>query len=219
MDRGQYVSLYNVLKKDIILIILIFSYLISLGISWIIPTPTYPLLGPILMFPFYISIYFVYMFICKILRKEPWIPYFTKKIHINFSIMDKYNIKKNNNEKTIKKYIFYLYILLLIICLIIPIFDLIPAMLLVFLIVSYYNNNNLFFNTAIIISTIFVSSLFLFLFNIKSIFYSFLNVFTKHKIKFITGISIWVIFNVYMIIKNIPKYKKYIKLDEEIKYI
>ena len=45
-----------------------------------------------------------------------------------------------------------------------------------------------------------------------------MKLFIKYKIKFIIAIIIWVIFNIYMIMKNIPKYKKYIKLDEEIQY-
>ena len=58
MNDEKYIPMYDIFKKNIIVVVLIFSYLITLGVSWIIPTPTYPLFGPFVMFPFYISIYF-----------------------------------------------------------------------------------------------------------------------------------------------------------------
>ena len=212
MNNEQYISMYDILKKDLILVILIFSYLISIGISWIIPTPTYPFLGPFIMFPFYISIYFIYMFICKLLNKDYWIPHFTKKIKINKKILDKYTIY--DNRKT--NLILYIYVFILILCLLIPIFDTLSAGLIVFVIISYYKKHFTMKLISIIVSTIYIMFYLYAIINIKKISYLTYNIIVNNKKNTILIGILWFSINIYLIYKNIPKYKKYIKLDKNI---
>jgi hypothetical protein len=91
------------LKGDCTYVILIISTIIVSGLSWIIPTPTYPILGPILIFPFYISIYLIYLFFCKLFKIKIWAPGITKKIRIHKDIINKYKLKKKEKKRKKKK--------------------------------------------------------------------------------------------------------------------
>lgn len=210
--------MYDIFKKNIIIVILIFSYLITLGVSWIIPTPTYPLLGPIIMFPFYISIYFLYMLICKLFNKNYWIPQITKKIKINKKILDKYQIN-NNSGNFFLDCILYIYVISLIICLLIPIFDLFSASLIVFVIVTYYKRKMLFFSFSILLSTIFIFFYFTVLWNIRTISKYMFNICYRNKKISILIALIWISINSIIVYKKLPEYREYVKIDEDIKFI
>jgi nitrogen fixation/metabolism regulation signal transduction histidine kinase len=212
MENQQYISMYDILKKDLIFVILIFCYLISTGISWIIPTPTYPFLGPFIMFPFYVSIYFIYMFICKILKIDYWIPKITKKIKINNKIVKKY-ISLDDKKKNP---ILYLYLFLLIICLLVPIFDTLSAGLIVFVIISYYKDQFLIKLFSILVSSLYIIFYFYTLINIKKISYLTYKIVSNNKKNTIIVCLLWFIINIYLVYKNIPKYKNHIKLDKDI---
>lgn len=202
MDNN-FISFYHLLKKDILLVIFVVSYIISSGLSWFIPTPTSPILG----FPFYISIYIIYISICKILNINYWIPEITKKIKINKRILDKYYIKKKTS------YIFYIYVIILVSCVLIPIMDFIPALLLFLLILFYYQNKKILMTCVLIISTIFIIFFYYILFNIKFIANKLLYLFKDYKFYFILFILLWIFGNIYYIKKNSRRYKKYIKIE------
>lgn len=210
--------MYDIFKKNIIVVVLIFSYLITLGFSWIIPTPTYPLFGPIVMFPFYISIYFLYMFVCKLFNKNYWIPSITKKIRINKKILEKHKIN-TKSRNFILDFIFYTYIIVLIICLLIPLFDFFAASLIVLVIVSYYKKKKLLFSLSILLSTIFIFCYFKMLLNIRTVSIYMLNIIKHNRKESIIIGLLWVSINVFIFCKKLPKYKKYIKIDEDIKII
>tara|TARA_Y100000991_G_scaffold215067_1_gene204376 strand:- start:645 stop:1301 length:657 start_codon:yes stop_codon:yes gene_type:complete len=218
MDKEKYIPMYDIFQKNIIIVVLIFSYLITLGVSWIIPTPTYPLFGPIIMFPFYISIYFLYMFVCKIFNKNYWIPNITKKIKINQKILDKHKIN-TKSKNFILDFIFYIYIIALIICLLIPIFDFFSASLIVFVIISYYKNNNLLFSLSIVISTIFIICYFTILFNIKTFSIYMFNIINHNREKTIIIGLIWICINALIVYKNLPEYRKHVKIEKDIQII
>ena len=202
MDNN-FISFYHLLKTDILLVIFVVSYIISSGLSWFIPTPTSPILG----FPFYISIYIIYISICKILNINYWIPEITKKIKINRGILDKYYIKKKTS------YIFYIYVIILVSCVLIPIMDFIPALLLFLLILFYYQNKRILMTCVLIISTIFIIFFYYILFNIRFIANKLLYLFKDYKFYFILFISLWIFGNIYYIKKNSRRYKKYIKIE------
>ena len=218
MDHENYIPMYDIFKKNIIVVILIFSYLITLGVSWIIPTPTYPLLGPIIMFPFYISIYFLYMLICKLFNTDYWIPEITKKIKINKKILNKHKID-NNYSNFFLDCILYIYVISLIICLLIPIFDMFSASLIVFVIVTYYKRKMLLFFVSILLSTVFIIFYFIVLWNIKTISKQMFKIcYHNKKISVIIAL-IWLSINFFIVYKKLPEYREYVKIDKDIKII